>query len=73
MDKYKKDYTYLVLEKGTTRYIRWTNKEIFYAGSIEDALEGLPKDKFTAILVADAPQRIQTEYKKIIDRDFDNL
>lgn len=70
MDKYKKEHTYIVYENDTKRYMRWTNKDIFYAGSIEDALEGLPKDKFTAIPVADAPQRVQDEYEKIIDRDI---
>ena len=67
---YRKQHTYLVIENETGEYVRWAtpNKEIFYAGSVEDALVGLPKDEFRAIAVCDAPPHRQLEYEQAIDK-----
>lgn len=67
---YRKQHTYLVIENETNEYVRWSNepKDIFYAGSVEDALIGLPKDEFRAIAVCDAPIHIQKEYEEAIDK-----
>ena len=67
---YRKQHTYLVIENETGEYVRWEtpNKEIFYAGSVEDALVGLPKDLFRAIAVCDAPPHRQLEYEQAIDK-----
>lgn len=67
---YRKQHTYLVIENETNEYVRWSNetKDIFYAGSVEDALIGLPEDEFRAIAVCDAPIHIQKEYEEAIDK-----
>jgi hypothetical protein len=73
MDIYKKKDTYLVVSVETNQHMRWSNGDIFYAGSVEDALEGLPIDKFVAVPVCDAPQYVQKEYEQIIDKELTNL
>ena len=66
-DKYKKDFTYLVIHKATNTFVRWYwNEDLFFAGSIDDALIGLD-DTFEAISVKDCPKDIQDEYEKRID------
>ena len=73
MDIYKKQHTYLVIENKTNEYVRWTSdKAIFFAGSVEDALVGLPKDEFRAIAVCDAPMDIQKEYEEAIQKAIKN-
>jgi len=66
--KYRKLHTYLVREVETNEFVRWQgDNAIFFAGSVEDALIGLPKDLFEAVRVCDAPEDIQREYEKRID------
>jgi hypothetical protein len=67
---YRKQHTYLVIENETNEYVRWATptKDIFYAGSVADALIGLPEDGFRAIAVCDAPTHIQKEYEEAIDK-----
>jgi hypothetical protein len=66
-NKYRKSSTYLVIDKSTNEYIRWHwNEDLFFAGSIGDALIGLD-DTFEAIAVKDCPKDIQDEYEKRID------
>jgi hypothetical protein len=66
--KYRKLHTYLVREVETNEFVRWQgDNTIFFAGSVEDALIGLPKDLFEAVRVCDAPEDIQREYEKRID------
>lgn len=73
MDIYRKDHTYLVLEKKTKEFMRWAHDEkLFFSGSEDDALLGLPKNKFEAVRVCDCPKNIQTEYEERIDECIKN-
>lgn len=66
--KYRKLHTYLVREIETNEFVRWQgDNTIFFAGSVEDALIGLPENLFEAVRVCDAPEDIQKEYEKRID------
>jgi hypothetical protein len=67
-DKYKKEHTFLVVEKGNQEPLRWkSDNTLFFAGSVEDALEGLPQGEFVAIPVYLCSDEIQTEYEQLID------
>jgi hypothetical protein len=66
MNIYRKEGTYLVREKKTNTFVRWTDGKIFFAGSKEDALLGLTEDEFEALRVCDCPKDIQEEYEKRI-------
>jgi len=67
-DKYKKQDTYLVFERETNRLLRWkSDNTIFFAGSVDDALEGLPHEAFHAIPVSQCSEAIQEEYEERID------
>jgi hypothetical protein len=66
-DKYKKSSTYLVINMATKTFSRWHGDgNLFFAGSIDDALIGLD-DTYQAIPVKDCPKDIQDEYEKRID------
>jgi hypothetical protein len=66
-DKYKKSSTYLVINMATKTFSRWQGDgNLFFAGSIDDALIGLD-DNYQAIPVKDCPKDIQNEYEKRID------
>jgi hypothetical protein len=66
-DKYKKSSTYLVINMATKTFSRWqSDGNLFFAGSIDDALIGLD-DTYQAIPVKDCPKDIQDEYEKRID------
>jgi hypothetical protein len=66
-NKYRKNSTYLVIDKLTNEYIRWHgDNTLFFAGSIDDALQGLG-DTCWAIAVKYCPKDIQDEYEKRID------
>jgi len=68
MNKYRKNETYMVVCNETNEFIRWNgDNTLFFAGSEEDALIGLPDDKFNAVLVVDCPEDIQIEYERQID------
>lgn len=65
---YKKENTYLVLETETKKPLRWnSDSKLFFAGSVDDALEGLPHGKFVAIQVSQCSKELQTEYEQLID------
>jgi hypothetical protein len=65
---YKKENTYLVFERGTDQPLRWkSDSKLFFAGSVDDALEGLPYGEFVAIQVSQCSKEIQTEYEQLID------
>jgi hypothetical protein len=66
MNIYRKEGTYLVREKKTNTFVRWTDGKIFFAGSKEDALLGLNEDEFEALRVCDCPYNIQKEYEERI-------
>ncbi len=70
-NKYKKENTYLVFEKGADQPLRWqSDNELFFAGSVDDALEGLPYGEFVAIQVSQCSKEIQTEYEQLIDKQI---
>ena len=66
MNIYRKEGTYLVREKKTNTFVRWTDGKIFFAGSKEDALLELNEDEFEALRVCDCPYNIQKEYEERI-------
>lgn len=67
-DKYKKQDTYLVFERGQNEPLRWkSDNALFFAGSVNDALEGLPQDLFHAIPISQCSEVIQKEYEERID------
>ena len=67
-NKYRKENTYLVFERGTDQPLRWeSDNKLFFAGSVDDALGGLPCDKFVATQVNQCSKEIQTEYEQLID------
>ena len=73
VDVYKMENTYLVYDKSSHEYVRWTDdKKLFFAGSKGDAILGLPKDKFEVERVCDAPEHTQKEYMKLIDEKIKN-
>jgi hypothetical protein len=67
-DKYKKRDTFLVFEKGHNEPLRWkSDNTLFFAGSVDDALEGLPYGEFHAIPVYFCSEVIQKEYEERVD------
>jgi hypothetical protein len=68
MDKYQKDCTYLVFERVTKEFLRWSSdKTLFFASNVNDALVGLPKNEYVAIEVASCSEEIQREYEAKIN------
>jgi hypothetical protein len=73
MERYRKENTYLVIDKKTNQYIRLQgDNKLFFAGSKEDALIGLPNDDVEAIRVCDCPIDVQKEYEQRIDECIEN-
>ena len=73
VDIYKMENTYLVYQKSSHEYVRWNfDNSLFFAGSKEDAILGLQKDKFEVERVCDAPAHAKKEYMKLIDEKIKN-
>lgn len=72
-DKYKIENTFLVLDTVCNDVMRWTSdKKLFYAGSVEDALIDLDAERFKAYPVALFTEKIQQEYVGLIDEAINN-
>lgn len=69
--EYNEDSTYLVIEIKSNLPMRWEKSgELFYAGSLTDAMIDLPINEFVAKPVKDCSEELQKEYRKLIDKEL---
>ena len=73
MDIYKKYNTYLAIEVSTNEPLRWADdNKLFFAGSIDDALEFINRNDVIALQVSKCSKELQIEYEQLIDEKIKN-